>query len=161
MFSDPQFWVFIAFVIFVGVIFNPVRKILLISLDGKIQKIKNSIDEAEKLKKDTQLTLSEIKKRQNEVKDEVNLIYQETKEKIIIIEKNATVKLKEQINNRNTLTSTKISQMIKDANIKIQEHITDTAINAVINILEKKLSDKEREGLIKQSINEVNLVIKN
>ena len=161
MFSDPQFWVFIAFVIFVGVIFNPVRKILLISLDGKIQKIKNSIDEAEKLKKDTQLTLSEIKKRQNEVKDEVNSIYQETKDKIIIIEKNATVKLKEQINKRNTLTSTKISQMIKDANIKIQEHITDTAINAVINILEKKLSDKEREGLIKQSINEVNLVIKN
>ena len=161
MFNDPQFWVFIAFVIFVGVIFNPVRKILLISLDGKIQEIKNSIDEAEKLKKDTQLTLSEIKKRQNEVKDEVNLIYQETKEKIIIIEKNATVKLKEQINKRNTLTSTKISQMIRDANIKIQEHITDTAINAVINILEKKLSDKEREGLIKQSINEVNLVIKN
>ena len=161
MFNDPQFWVFIAFVIFVGVIFNPVRKILLISLDGKIQKIKNSIDEAEKLKKDTQLTLSEIKKRQNEVKDEVNSIYQETKDKIIIIEKNATVKLKEQINKRNTLTSTKISQMIKDANIKIQEHITDTAINAVINILEKKLSDKERESLIKQSINEVNLVIKN
>lgn len=161
MFNDPQFWVFIAFVIFVGVIFNPVRKILLISLDGKIQEIKNSIDEAEKLKKDTQLTLSEIKKRQNEVKDEVNSIYQETKDKIIIIEKNATVKLKEQINKRNTLTSTKISQMIRDANIKIQEHITDTAITAVINILEKKLSDQERESLIKQSINEVNLVIKN
>jgi len=161
MFNDPQFWVFIAFVIFVGVIFNPVRKILLISLDGKIQEIKNSIDEAEKLKKDTQLTLSEIKKRQNEVKDEINSIYQETKDKIIIIEKNATVKLKEQINKRNTLTSTKISQMIRDANIKIQEHITDTAITAVINILEKKLSDQEREGLIKQSINEVNLVIKN
>jgi len=142
MFNDPQFWVFIAFIIFIGVIFNPARKMLSTSLDGKIQEIKNSIDEAEKLKKDTQLTLSEIKKRQNEVKDEISLIYQETKDKIIVIEKNASVKLKEQINKRNTLTSTKITQMIRDANIIFQEHITDTAIAAVINILEEKLNVK-------------------
>ena len=32
MFSDPQFWVFIAFIIFIGVIFKPVRKILSINL---------------------------------------------------------------------------------------------------------------------------------
>ena len=161
MFNDPQFWVFIAFIIFIGVIFNPARKMLSTSLDGKIQEIKNSIDEAEKLKKDTQLTLSEIKKRQNEVKDEISLIYQETKDKIIVIEKNASVKLKEQINKRNTLTSTKITQMIRDANIIFQEHITDTAIAAVINILEEKLNDQEKQSLIKQSISEVNLVIKN
>ena len=161
MFNDPQFWVFIAFIIFIGVTFNPARKMLSTSLDGKIQEIKNSIDEAEKLKKDTQLTLSEIKKRQNEVKDEISSIYQETKDKIIVIEKNASVKLKEQINKRNTLTSTKITQMIRDANIIIQEHITDTAIAAVINILEEKLNDQEKQSLIKQSISEVNLVIKN
>ena len=161
MFNDPQFWVFIAFIIFIGVIFNPARKMLSTSLDEKIQEIKNSIDEAEKLKKDTQLTLSEIKKRQNEVKDEISSIYQETKDKIIVIEKNASVKLKEQINKRNTLTSTKITQMIRDANIIIQEHITDTAIAAVINILEEKLNDQEKQSLIKQSISEVNLVIKN
>jgi len=161
MFNDPQFWVFIAFIIFIGVIFNPARKMLSTSLDEKIQEIKNSIDEAEKLKKDTQLTLSEIKKRQNEVKDEISSIYQETKDRIIVIEKNASVKLKEQINKRNTLTSTKITQMIRDANIIIQEHITDTAIAAVINILEEKLNDQEKQSLIKQSISEVNLVIKN
>jgi len=161
MFNDPQFWVFIAFIIFIGVIFNPARKMLSTSLDGKIQEIQNSIDEAEKLKKDTQLTLSEIKKRQNEVKDEISSIYQETKDRIIVIEKNASVKLKEQINKRNTLTSTKITQMIRDANIIIQEHITDTAIAAVINILEEKLNDQEKQSLIKQSISEVNLVIKN
>ena len=83
MFSDPQFWVLIAFVIFVGAMFNPVRKIFSTNLDGKIQEIKNSIDQAEKLKNDTQLTLSEIKKRQNEVKEEIETIRQEAKDKII------------------------------------------------------------------------------
>ena len=62
MFNDPQFWVLIAFIIFIGIIFNPIRKILLASLDSKINDIKENIDQAEKLKNDTQQTLSEIKK---------------------------------------------------------------------------------------------------
>ena len=45
MFSDPQFWVFIAFIIFIGVMIKPARKILSINLGNKIQEIKNSIDQ--------------------------------------------------------------------------------------------------------------------
>ena len=50
MFSDPQFWVFIAFIIFIGALIKPVRKILSVNLGNKIQEIKNSINEAEKIK---------------------------------------------------------------------------------------------------------------
>ena len=71
MLSDPQFWVAVAFVIFIIAIFNPVRKILKSSLDGKINEIKISIEEAENLKNDTQIILSDIKKRQNEVELEI------------------------------------------------------------------------------------------
>ena len=161
MFSDPQFWVLIAFVIFVGAMFNPVRKIFSTNLDGKIQEIKNSIDQAEKLKNDTQLTLSEIKKRQNEVKGEIETIQQEAKDKILIIENEANIKLKEQIDKRNALASTKIQQIVRDANTEIQGHITQTAIAATVNILEKKLNDKEKQNLISQSINELKSVLKN
>ena len=70
MFSDPQFWIFIAFIIFIASIFNPIRKILAKSLDEKIKNIENSINEAEILKDQTQQALSEINKRQNEVKKE-------------------------------------------------------------------------------------------
>ena len=43
MFNDPQFWVFIAFIIFIGVIIKPARKIFAINLGDKIQEIKDSI----------------------------------------------------------------------------------------------------------------------
>ena len=158
MFSDPQFWVLIAFVIFVGAMFNPVRKILSTNLDGKIQEIKNSIDQAEKLKNDTQLTLSEIKKRQNEVKDTIKSINQETKDKIKRIESNANAKLKEQIDKRNALASLKIDQMTRDANIEIKQYITLTSIAATIDILNKKLNDQEKQKLINQSINELSSI---
>ena len=161
MFSDPQFWVFIAFIIFIGAMTKPVRKILSINLGGKIQEIKNSINEAEKIKNDAQLTLSEIQKRQNEVKGEIDLIQQEAKEKITIIEKNAYTKLTDQINKRNALASNKIDQMTRDANTEIQKHITQIAISAAVNILEKKLNDKEKQNLINQSVNELGSALKN
>jgi F-type H+-transporting ATPase subunit b len=161
MFSDPRFWVFIAFIIFIGVMIKPVRKILSINLDDKIQEIKDSIDQAEKIKNDAQIALSETKKRQNEVKGEIDLIEHKAKEKITMIEKNAHTKLIDQINKRNTLTSAKIDQMTRDANTKIQKHITQIAISATVNILEKKLNDKEKQNLINQSVNELESVLKN
>ena len=54
MLSDPQFWVFVAFIIFIAAVFNPIRKILVKSLDTKIDDIKKSIDEAEQLKNEAQ-----------------------------------------------------------------------------------------------------------
>ena len=161
MFSDPQFWVFIAFIIFIGVMIKPARKILLINLGDKIQEIKNSIDQAEKIKNDAQLTLSEIKKRQNEVRGEIDLIEQEAKEKITMIEKNAHTKLIDQINKRNALASAKIGQMTRDANTEIQKYITQIAISATVNILEKKSNDKEKQNLINQSVNELGSALKN
>jgi F-type H+-transporting ATPase subunit b len=161
MFSDPQFWVFIAFIIFIGLMIKPVRKMLSINLGDKIQEIKDSIDQAEKIKNDAQLALSEIKKRQNEVKKEIDLIEHEAKEKITIVEKNAHTKLVDQINKRNALASVKIDQMTREANTEIQKHITQIAISATVNILEKKLNDKEKQNLINQSVNELGTVLKN
>ena len=161
MFSDPQFWVFIAFIIFIGVMIKPVRKILLVNLGDKIQEIKDSIDQAEKIKNDAQLALSEIKKRQNEVRREIDLIEQEAKEKITMIEKTAHTKLIDQIKKRNALASVKIDQMTRDANTEIQKHITQIAISATVNILEKKLNDKEKQNLISQSVNELGSALKN
>ena len=161
MFSDPQFWVFIAFIIFIGVMIKPVRRILSINLGNKIKEIKDSIDQAEKIKNDAQLTLSEVKKRQNEVKREIDLIEKEAKEKITMIEQSAKSKLIDQINKRNALASVKIDQMTRDANIEIQKHITQIAISAAVNILEKKLNDKEKQNLINQSCNELGSALKN
>ena len=161
MFNDPQFWVFIAFIIFIGVIIKPARKIFAINLGDKIQEIKDSIDQAEKIKNDAQLTLSEVKKRQNEVKREIDLIEKEAKEKITMIEQSASSKLIDQINKRNALASVKIDQMTRDANTEIQKHITQIAISATVNILEKKLNDKEKQNLINQSINELGSALKN
>ena len=161
MFSDPQFWVAVAFVAFIAAIFNPVRKILTSSLDAQIKDIRNKIDEAENLKNETQTTLSEIKKRQNDVQIEIQDIHKDAEKKVKQLEVNAEAKLKDQVAKRQILAEAKIDQLSRDANNLIQSHISSTAIAATISILQQKLDNEEQQKLIDKSIEELGSALKN
>ena len=161
MFSDPQFWVAVAFVAFIAAVFNPVRKILTTSLDAQIKDIKDKIEEAENLKNETQVSLSEIKQRQNDVQSEIQTILKEAENKVKQIEQLAENKLKDQIAKRQVLAEAKIEQLTRDANNLIQTHITSSAIYATISILEQKLNSEEQQKLIDTSIQELGSALKN
>ena len=161
MFSDPQFWVAVAFVAFIVAVFNPVRKILTTSLDAQIKDIKDKIEEAENLKNETQVSLSEIKQRQNDVQSEIQTILKEAENKVNQIEQLAEDKLKDQIAKRQVLAEAKIEQLTRDANNLIQTHITSSAIDATISILEQKLNNEEQQKLIDTSIQELGSALKN
>ena len=160
MFSDPQFWVAVAFFAFIAAVFNPIRKILTTNLDAQINDIKNKIEEAENLKNETQITLSEIKKRQNDIQDEIKEIHSEAESKVKQLELLAENKLKDQIIKRQVLAETKIDQLTRDANNFIQLHITSTAIAATILILQEKLNAEEQQNLINKSIQELGSTLK-
>ena len=161
MFSDPQFWVAVAFVAFIAAVFNPVRKMLTTSLDAQIKDIKYKIEEAENLKNETQVSLSEIKQRQNDVQSEIQAIIKEAENKVKQIEQLAEDKLKDQIAKRQVLAEAKIEQLTRDANNLIQTHITSSAIDATISILDQKLNNDEQQKLIDTSIQELGSAFKN
>ena len=160
MFSDPQFWVAIAFFAFIAAVFNPVRKILTTNLDSQIKDIKDKIEEAENLKKETQVTLSEVKKRQNDVQVEIQEIHKESEKKVKQLEEITESKLKDQIAKRQVLAEAKIDQLTRDANNVIQSHISSTAIAATIAILQQKLNKQEQQKLIDKSIEELESALK-
>ena len=161
MFSDPQFWVAVAFFAFIAAVFNPVRKILTINLDAQIKDIKEKIEEAENLKNETQFTLSEVKQRQNDVQVEIQAIQDEAKNKVMQIQQIAEHKLKDQIKKKQVSAELKIDQLTRDANNLIQSHISSTAVAATINIIHKKLNNEEQQKLIYKSIEELGSVLKN
>ena len=161
MLSDPQFWVALAFIIFIVAIFFPVRKILIKSLDEKIQNIKQSIQDAENIKNETQVILCDIKKRENEVQIEIKDINSKAQKKIESLETNAELKLQDQINKHKLLSSNKINQIVRDANIEIKKYISENAIQATISVLKKNINQEQKQNLINQSIKELNTVLKN
>tara|TARA_Y100000768_G_C23972715_1_gene681374 strand:+ start:689 stop:1174 length:486 start_codon:yes stop_codon:yes gene_type:complete len=160
MFSDPQFWVAVSFLLFIIAIFNPVKKILTSSLDAQIQDIKNKIDEAENLKTEAQKTLSELKARENEVEQEINQLKLDSEKKISEIKKLSSKKLTEQIEKRKQLAENKIEQFIRETNNTIKNYISNTAIETTIYLLNNNLNDEKKSNLINDSIQELKSVIK-
>ncbi len=160
MFSDPQFWVAVSFLIFILAIFNPVRKILTSSLDQQINDIKNKIDEAKNLKIEAEQAFNDLKNRENEVELEIKKLRIDSEEKISELKKSYSIKLSEQIEKHKLLADNKIEQLVRDTNISIKNYITSVAIEATINILNKNLSSEKKSDLINVSIKELNDVLK-
>ncbi len=161
MFSDPQFWVAVSFILFIGAIFNPVRKILTSSLDAQIKDIKNKIDEVENLRNEAQKALDELKERETKVEKEIQNLNLESEKKIAELKDISTSKLTDQIEKRKILAENKIEQLVRDTNNSIKNYISSIAIEATRNILLQNLSKDKKSALIEESITEFNTVLKN
>ena len=124
MFSDPQFWVTVSFILFIAAIFNPVRKILTSSLDAQIKDIKNKIDEVENLKYEAQKALDELKERETKVEKEIQNLNLESEKRIAELKDISTSKLTDQIEKRKILAENKIEQLVRDTNNSIKIYIS-------------------------------------
>ena len=61
----------------------------------------------------------------------------------------------------NPKTGRKVSIFNKTGYRILQKYILQTSLNTVVNILNKKLNDGERQNLIDKSINEFDSALKN
>ena len=160
MFSDPQFWVAVSFILFIAAIFNPVRKILTSSLDAQINDIKNKIDEVENIKNEAQKALDELKDRETKVEKEIENLKLESEKRIADLKDISTTKLADQIEKRKVLAENKIEQLVRDTNNSLKNYISSVAIEATRNILLQNLSKDKKSDLIEESITELNSVLK-
>ena len=161
MFSDPQFWVAVSFILFIAAIFNPVRKILTSSLDAQIKDIKNKIDEVENLKNEAQKALDELRERESKVEKEIQNLKLESEKRIAELKDISTTKLTDQIEKRKILANNKIEQLVRDTNNSLKNYITSVAIETTRNVLLQNLSKEKKSALIDESITEFNSVLKN
>ena len=161
MFSDPQFWVAVSFILFIVAIFNPVRKILTSSLDAQIKDIKNKIDEVENLKKEAQTALDELKERETKVEKEIENLNLESEKRITELKDISFSKLTDQIEKRKVLAENKIEQLARDTNNSIKNYISNVAIESTTLILKSRINSEKKSNLINNSIKELNSILKN
>ncbi len=161
MFSDPQFWVAVSFILFIAAIFNPVRKILTSSLDAQINNIKNKLDDVENIKNEAQKALDELKEREAKVEKEIQNLKLVSEKKIAAFKDTSASKLTDQIEKRKILAENKIEQLVRDTNSTIKNYISSVAIESTRNILIQNLTKDKKSDLIEESITEFNSVLKN
>ena len=160
MIIDATFWVAISFVIFISaLIYLKIPGKIKNLLNDNINKIKNQIDEAEKLKDEANNKLSEQENRLAKAKKEIaNMIKQanEESEKNIIKANDNFHKVME-IRKKNT--EEKIRQMKAQAIKEIKNNSLDIALESVEKLMLNSLDKNKLDNIFDQSIEETKIAL--
>ena len=158
---DATFWVTISFLLFLGILiyFKIPQKIKEI-LETNIAKIKNQINEAEKLKEDAKNILTEHEKKisnsKNEVKEMIERANEEAEKNAIRISKD----FQNLMENRKKNAQDRIAQLKNQAEKDIKNASVKIAIESVEKLIKNTLDKSKLDKIYSSSIEETKLALK-
>jgi F-type H+-transporting ATPase subunit b len=152
---STTFWVGVAFAVFVIAAFKPGKRILTQALDGRIAKIREEVEEAQRLREEAQATLASYQRRQREAIQEAEQIIAHAREEAGRAKVRAEAELEESIARREQQATDKIAQAEAAALEEIREKAVDMAIDATARLLEKKMAGKSGEQAVADAIKDI------
>ncbi len=156
MHMDAEFWVAVAFVIFMAVIaYYGVHRLLLDSLDKRSARIKAELDEARRLKDEAQNLLIEYQRKHTEAEREAQAIIAGAKAEAERLAAEADVKLEEFVARRTRMAETKIAQAEAQALSDVRSAAAEAAVAAAERVLTQATKGKVADALIDQGIADV------
>lgn len=153
---DATFWAFIALVIFLGVvIYFKVPGLIGKSLDERAAKIRNELNEAQRLREEANQLLSEYQKRRKEAEKEAEEIVAAAKREAEALVEDAHKKTEDYVARRAALAEQKIGQAEREAVAEVRSIAVDVATEAARTVLAAKLDAKASAELFKDSLKAV------
>jgi F-type H+-transporting ATPase subunit b len=151
-YADPHFWVYIAFLLVVGLAFKPVFNAIGAALDGRAAKIKARLDEAAKLREDAQEMLATYQRKQRDAMKEAEEIIAHAKSEAERLSKQAAKDLEEALKRRETQALERIAQAEAAALKEVQNVAVDVALSAAQQVLAQSVTDAQKAALADAAI---------
>jgi F-type H+-transporting ATPase subunit b len=153
MFSEPEFWVAVAFVIFLGVLLKAgVHRKLVTALDDRSARIKAELDEARRLRDEAQAVLADYQRRRGEADREADAIIAAAREEAERLAVDAHAKVDEFVARRTRMAETKIVQAEAQAVADVRAAAAEAAVAAAEKILTETTKGKVGDDLIAKGI---------
>jgi F-type H+-transporting ATPase subunit b len=154
--QEPETWVAVAFVIFLGVLlYVGVHNKVIAALDQRGARIKSELDEARRLRDEAQALLTEYQRKQGEAEREAEAIIAEAKAEAERVAAEARGKMEEFVARRTQLAETKIGQAEAQAMAEVRAAAADAAVAAAEKILRDTAKGKVADDLIARGIADV------
>ena len=154
--QEPESWVAVCFVIFLGVLaYVGVHKKLLDALDHRSARIKAELDEARRLRDEAGKLLADYQKKQREAEKEAEAIVADAKAEAGRVAAEARVKMEEFVARRTKLAEAKIGQAEAQALADVRAAAADAAVTAAEKILRDTAKGKVADDLVAQGIADV------
>jgi len=153
--NNATLWVGISFIIFVILVYKPIKKMMVTSLDNKIAELKSQLEESKKLKEDANKLFNEQNKKYDETLTKIKKLNQDAIYESKIIKK----KIEEDIK-KSLMRKTKgFEQLSLQMELKVREDLKNDIIKKTLYYTEfkikKKLNKTHNSKLINDSLSKL------
>jgi F-type H+-transporting ATPase subunit b len=156
MLLEAEFWVAVAFVIFLGVVgYFRVHKLMVDSLDARRDRIKAELDDARRLKEEAAKLLAEYQRRQQQAETEAQGIIAGAQAEAERLAVEAKAKMEDFVARRTKLAETKIAQAEEQAVNDVRAAAAEAAVAAAERVLRRTVKGEVAGHLIAQGIDDV------
>jgi F-type H+-transporting ATPase subunit b len=154
-YAEPEFWVAVAFVIFVALMVWKARKIVTDMLDQRAEAIRRQIDEAERLRREAQDLLADYQRRQADAYKEAEGIIAQARTEAERMKAKAHADLETAIKARERQALDRIAHAEAQAAGDVRNAAVEAAIDATRTLLRQRLASGQGGELIDQAIAEL------
>jgi F-type H+-transporting ATPase subunit b len=156
MFSQPEFWVAVAFVILMAVFaYVGVHRTVLTALDHRSERIKAELDDARRLKEEAAKLLAEYKARHAKAEAEAQDIIASAKAEAERIASEAKAKMEDFVVRRTKTAEGKIALAEAQALADVRAAAANAAVTAASTILSQTVQGSVADDLLAKGIAEV------
>jgi F-type H+-transporting ATPase subunit b len=156
IFLDPEAWVAIAFVAFVGVVlYFKIPAKLVKALDQRSDAIGRELDEARRLRVEAESLFSDYKQRAENAQTEAEEIVAQAEREAAAYAKESRAAFDEMIARRLNVAEQKIKLEEEKARKQIRAQAAELAVAAAEQLMEQKVSGKVAEDTIAASLERI------
>ena len=155
MFSSPEFWVAVAFVIVLVGIAKPLSRQIFAGLDARSARIRQQLEEAQSLREEAQKTLAEYQRMQRGAIKEAEEILEHAKKEAAQLAERSKHDLEEQLRRRQEQAMEKIAQAEASALQEVRNQAVDVAVAATARLLQDRIDDTKAGALVDDAIREL------
>jgi F-type H+-transporting ATPase subunit b len=154
--KQPETWVAVAFVLFIGVIiYVGAHKKIIEALDHRSARIKAELDEAHRLRDEAAKLLADYQRKQREAETEAEAIVADAKAEAERVAAESHAKMEEFVARRTKLAESKIGQAEAQALADVRAAAAEAAVSAAEQILRATAKGEIADKLIARGIADV------
>ena len=152
LFKEPEFWVLVAVLVFIAIVWKPVRRSLLGGLDARATRIREELEAARNLREEAERTLAAYQQKQREGAAEAEAIVAHARAEAERVAAQAARDLEEMLQRRRRLAEERIAQEEAKAVAEIRSVTVDLAISAARQVIAAELDETRGAALIDTAI---------
>jgi F-type H+-transporting ATPase subunit b len=148
----PEFWVLVAVLVFMAIVWKPGKRLLLDGLDARATRIRTELDAARSLREEAERALAAYQLKERDAATEVEQILGHATAEAERIAAQAARDLEEMLQRRRRQAEERIAQEEAKALAEIRSVTVDVAISAARRVIAAELDENRGAALIDTAI---------